>query len=94
MSKRHAQRWSSDRTSLTGVLEPYEWDDDDTVIALSLVTEEEDYIVENDGVEEELYPLIGERITVSGTVETDRHGDKYITVRRYKIIKDFRDAEP
>ena len=86
-------------TTITGIVTPVEWDEEDNVIAVAISvtiepedsTEEaytEDYLVGDTEKGSELLQLLDEIVEATGTVETDEYGNKTIYVESYRIIKD------
>ena len=67
------------KITITGVITPIDWDDEDNIVAISISTsEEEEYIVEDSPLGEELFNLINEYVKVTGFIEEDDYGDKSI----------------
>jgi len=97
-SKTHAAVVKQD-TTITGIVIPVEWDEEENVIAVAISftiepedsTEEaytEDYLVGDTEKGNELIQLVDEVVEATGTVETDEYGNKTIYVESYRIVKD------
>ncbi len=79
-----------DERTITGVVVPFEWDEDDEelVFAVVVLTDEGDeFLVDDTDLGEELLELVDKRIKVTGWVEEDEDGDWMITVRSYKELQ-------
>ena len=74
--------------TLTGYIVPEEWDMNDNVIAIGLITEEDDYLIELNKIGEELFDFLDEDLEVTGTVREDKDGTKHITITGYEILRD------
>ncbi len=72
--------------TLTGFVIPDEWDNNDTVIAIAISTEDEDYLVERNKQGEELFDFLDEDVEVTGFVREDKDGTKHISVTTYDIL--------
>jgi hypothetical protein len=88
-----------DSTTITGIVTPVEWDEEESVIAVAITvtiepedsTEEsytEDYLVGDTEKGNELLQLIDEIVEATGTIETDEYGNKTIYVESYRVVKD------
>lgn len=91
LKKRHESKnlAADGKITITGVITPIDWDDEDNIVAISISTsEEEEYIVEDSPLGEELFNLINEYVKVTGFIEEDEYGDKTISVVNYKLIKE------
>ncbi len=78
-----------DERTITGVVAPFEWDEDDEelVFAVVIITDEgDDYLVDDTDIGEELLELVDSRVKVTGWVEEDEEGELMITVRGYKVL--------
>lgn len=71
---------------IRGIIGPAEWDNDFNVVALMILTnEEEELYVESDEKGRELFKHIREPVELTGTVETDGKGRKVVKVSDYTI---------
>jgi len=95
----HTVTVKQDSTTITGIVIPVEWDENENVIAVAISvtivpedsTEEaytEDYLVGDTEKGNELLNLLDEIVEATGTVETDEYGNKTIYVESYRIVKD------
>ncbi len=72
--------------TLEGVLVASDWDRDDSVIGISLYTDdEEEYQIENMYEIDEWLTALEKRIEVTGEVTEDKYGGKTIRVLDYDI---------
>ena len=70
-----------------GIIIPVEWDEDGNAVAIGISTHGEDeYIIEDEGKEEELKALIRQEVEVFGEARR-RGGKRYIKVTKYKVRK-------
>lgn len=74
--------------TLTGYIVPEEWDMNDNVSAIGLITEEDDYLIELNKIGEELFDFLDEDLEVTGSVREDKDGTKHITITEYEIIRE------
>lgn len=92
----------TDEVTITGIVNPVEWDEDDNVTSVAITVSHEsepeeedepvviteDYFVANNDKSKELHTLLGKTVEAAGTVEEDEDGNKTITVSSYKVIED------
>lgn len=70
-----------------GVIIPVEWDENGNVAGIAISTHGEDeYVIEDEGKEEELKALIRQEVEVFGEARR-RDGKKYVKVTKYKVRK-------
>ena len=81
-----ARRSKSKETVINGYLEADEWDEDDNVIGVKVVTDYEDYSIEMNGLGEELLSFLGEDVEVIGIVEEEKDGSKLIKATGFEIL--------
>lgn len=89
--------------TLTGVIEPQEEDEEGNVTSISLsvnVTGPEDeeetleyYLVKLDANGKKLMANVNSKANVTGSVSTDKSGNKTITVNKYEILKKIETIE-
>jgi len=72
--------------TVTGVVSATEWDDEDNVIAVSIITDDDEYMIDSNKMAEELFDFLEEDVEVTGIVETDRDGSKRISVTSYEVL--------
>ena len=92
----------TEEVTITGVVNPVEWDDEDnaTAVAITVSSEiepeeeeeepetiEEDYYVADNEKGKELLEHIGKTVEATGTVVEDEEGTKTITVIGFKVIE-------
>ena len=77
---------SRNEVSVTGIVVPSEWDDDDNVIAVAISTDDEDYIVELNRLGAELFDFLDEDVEVRGILKKGMSGGKWIRVMDYEIL--------
>ena len=70
-----------------GVIIPVEWDENGNVVAVGISTHGEgEYVIEDEGKEEELKALITQEVEIIGEVKR-RDGKRIIKVKEYKLKK-------
>jgi uncharacterized membrane protein YcgQ (UPF0703/DUF1980 family) len=77
--------------TIVGYVVPSEWDNEDNVVAISISTEEDDYLVEMNKLGEELFDFLDEDVEVTGLVREDRDGTKRIRITSYEVLEDVDD---
>jgi len=77
------------QVTITGIITPVEWDEDDCVIAVALSTsDEEEYLIDNNDLGEELLEFTSQNVRITGVLEEDEYGDRKIIVKKYKVFDD------
>jgi uncharacterized membrane protein YcgQ (UPF0703/DUF1980 family) len=74
--------------TIVGYVVPSEWDNEDNVVAISISTEDDDYLVEMNKLGEELFDFLDEDVEVTGLVRDDRDGTKRIRITSYEVLED------
>jgi hypothetical protein len=74
--------------TVVGYVVPSEWDSDDNVVAISICTDDDDYVVELNKLGEELFDFLDEDVEVIGIVREDKDGTKRIRVTSYEVLED------
>jgi uncharacterized membrane protein YcgQ (UPF0703/DUF1980 family) len=77
--------------TITGYIVPSEWDNEDNVVAISISTDDDDYVVELNKLGEELFDFIDEDVEVTGIVREDKDGTKRVRVISYEVLEDTDD---
>jgi len=73
--------------TLTGIVIPADWNDDQEVVAVALATpDEKEYRIDANRKGRELMDHLQHQVEVSGPLSEDEKGRRFITVRRY-IVK-------
>lgn len=84
----------SQKITISGLITPCEWDEDDNVVGITLsTTDEEEYRIQNDQVGEELLEYVSRDVMVTGFVDEDEYGDKTLTVKEYEVIDEEEEKE-
>ena len=78
--------------TVVGYVVPSEWDNEDNVVAISISTEDDDYLVEMNKLGEELFDFLDEDVEVTGLVREDRDGTKRIQITSYEVLEDVDDG--
>lgn len=80
--------------TITGIVIPAEWDDDDNVIQVAIQSEDyEEYLVENNEKGKELLAFIDYEVEVTGTVKERKDGEMMINVKRYEALGEYEEEE-
>jgi hypothetical protein len=74
--------------TIVGYVVPSEWDSDDNVVAISICTDDDDYVVELNKLGEELFDFLDEDVEVTGVVREDKDGTKRLRVTSYEVVED------
>ncbi len=73
--------------TISGIVIPVEWDDDDDVIGVAIQTsDEEEYRVDVNKKGRELLDLIEQEVEVSGMIREDEYDNFIIKVNEYSLI--------
>lgn len=73
--------------TVNGFVVPEDWDEDDNVVAISVTTDDDDYLVDLNKLGEELFDFLDEDVQVTGLVRVERDGTKRITVTGYEVLE-------
>jgi hypothetical protein len=73
--------------TLIGFILPSNWDNDDNVTGISISTDDDEYMVENNKLGEELFDFLDEDVRVTGLVTDEKDGTKRITISDYEILE-------
>jgi len=75
--------------TITGIVAPQDWDENDNVIRVAIKTPDYmEYIVERNEKGKELLVLIDEKVKATGSVRKRVDGDMIISVNSYEQIKE------
>ena len=77
--------------TIVGYVVPNEWDNEDNVVAISISTDDDDYVVELNKLGEELFDFLDEDVEVTGIIRDDKDGTKRIRVTSYEVLEDVED---
>jgi hypothetical protein len=79
--------------TISGVVTATDWDDEDNVIGVSIITDEDEYLVEQNRIGEELFDFLDEDVEVTGIVETDPDGTRHIRVAGFEVLETDYDSD-
>ena len=79
--------------TISGVINALEWDDDDNITAISLSTDDENYIVEPNRLGKELFDCVDEEVEIVGMVSRKGDDELYVKVTGYEILDFFDDDD-
>ena len=83
MKERNAKK----RVTITGIVKPEGWEENDEVTAVSISTAgEEEYLVADNDRGEELLDRVGEKVKVTGITREDKFCGNVITVEQYEVL--------
>ena len=70
-------------------------DEEDRVIGVCILAEDDEYEVEMSGLGEDLLEFLDEEVEVTGIIEEERDGTKWISVSAYDVLEDnaYEDSE-
>jgi hypothetical protein len=73
--------------SLEGLIVPADWDENDAITLVSLLTDDEgEYLVAADSVGRKLTTCIHKRVRVAGSLTKDGLGEYVVTVERFSVV--------
>ncbi|MGA1825546.1 MAG: hypothetical protein ACMUIP_12880 [bacterium] len=85
--KKFKRSHKGERVTITGIITPIDWDEENRIIAGSLSTPHEiDYILEKSPARDKLLKLTSEYVSVTGIMGENEFGEKSIFVERYKLL--------
>jgi len=80
--------------TITGIIIPAEWDDEDNIIQVAIQTEDYDeYLVEQNEKGKELLAFIDYEVEAVGPVKKRKDGEMTITVKRYESLGEYEEEE-
>ena len=72
--------------TLTGIVIPADWNDQQEVVAAALATaDEREYRIAGNKKGKELLDALQQQVEVTGVLEKDEKGGSVITIRRYTV---------
>lgn len=80
---------NSGEMTFSGSVMATEWDDDDNITALEILSEDEYYFVEKNALWEELVDLWQEDVEITGIVTEERDGSKRVLITSYEILDEI-----
>ncbi len=72
--------------TFSGYVVATDWDDDDNVTALEIISDDDNYYVEKNALWDELVDLSEEDVEITGIVMEERDGTKRIEVTDYDAL--------
>ena len=78
-----SKKKSSGNESLTGVVTPVQWHNDEITAVALCATDDDVYWIENG---EKFFDLVQQSIEATGRVTRDKNAHKRINIKRYNII--------
>jgi hypothetical protein len=80
----------SQKTIITGIIMPYNWDENGRIIEIALYTNNEEvYPLEHNSLTRELMNLVHKRVEIKGKTSEHPDGRKTITAHNYNPLKEF-----
>ena len=80
---------NSGEMTFSGSVMATEWDDDDNITALEILSEDEYYFVEKNALWDELVDLWQEDVEITGIVTEERDGSKRVLITSYEILDEI-----
>ena len=75
--------------TITGIVVPEHWDDNDNVIRVAIKTRDyQEYVVEHNQKGKELLAFVDNKLRFTGTVRERLDGDIIMSVKSYEPIKE------
>jgi hypothetical protein len=81
------------RETIVGTVAASQVDEYDRVIGVTLLAEDDEYEVEMSGLGEELLDYMDEEVEVTGIIEEENDGTKWITLSGYEALEDDSDED-
>ena len=78
----------SKEMTITGYVAGNDWDIDDNVAGISIITDDDEYIVDLKGMGEELIDLLDEEVEATGVVRKYKDGSQRITIIDYEVLSE------
>lgn len=72
--------------TVQGTVLATEWTDDDTLHEISLLAEDDEYVIDPLGPGAALYEHLDDEVRVRGTLRINDRGDTVIQVARYEVL--------
>jgi hypothetical protein len=82
-----------EEVAITGYVIATDWGWDAEVSGIKIETHDDEYVVEPNGLGEELFNEIDSEVEVTGIVMEEMDGTKQITVTNYEVLRQARDKE-
>ena len=74
--------------TITGIIVPQDWDDNDNVIRVAIKTQDyQEYVIEHNKKGKELLAFIDHKVKATGTVRERLDGDIIISVKSYELTE-------
>lgn len=84
---------AAEKVTLTGRVQIHAINEDDTVTAISIETDDEAYLVIDNATGRRLYKTPGADIKVTGIVDTNAEGQKTLSITSYEIVDETLSGE-
>jgi hypothetical protein len=73
--------------TIKGSVVATEWDKNNNVIAIGILSEDDDYVIDDSNdVGRELFDFLDEEVKVTGIIKKGRRGSKVITIMDYEVL--------
>ena len=72
--------------TMQGTVLATNWTDDDTLHEISLLAEDEEYLIDPQGAGAALFEHLDDEVRVRGTLHINDRGDTVIRVTRYEVL--------
>ena len=71
-----------------GTIVAADWDENGSVVAVNLQTDDDEYLIADTETAAELLHLVGQKVSVTGTVAESEEGSLVITVTSFSVVKE------
>jgi hypothetical protein len=78
-----AKKKNGKSETLTGVITPIQWDDDQVTEVALFATDDEEYHIENS---QKFFDLVQESIEATGSVQRTKKSFRTINIKKYRIL--------
>ena len=84
----------SQKTTITGIIMPHNWDQTGRIIEIALYTDTEDvYVVDQSRLTGELMNLVHRMVEIRGKLSEHPDGNKSIAANKYTLLKEILDDQ-
>jgi hypothetical protein len=74
--------------TVVGTIVAADWDENGAVVAVNLQSDEDEYVIADTETAAELLHLVGQKVSVTGTVAESEEGSLVLTVSSFSVVKE------
>lgn len=79
---------SAKAVTVVGTVVAADWNEDGTVVAVDLQSDDDEYVIADTETAAGLLHLVGQRVTVTGTVAESDEGTLVLTVSTFSVVQE------